>query len=216
MDCPAVTSLEEATKEIPNSLFPVNGLRRGDDGALTPDALTIVVDGLKSRGIDPTDKPQKNKLLADTAALLCRVNAQYQFLIGELGRSMQMGLQPPAATADAAKARNYMLSDLLAISRHLYSIKPFDSSNEFIEGWQVTPTASILDRLFPGIEAFTATLSAERQALELGEYEKLRRHMVEVTQEKNRYASNYLGFYGFLNLVAVGLLLYIAGANNGQ
>jgi hypothetical protein len=40
--------------------------------------------------------------------------------------------------------------------------------------------------------------------------------MVEVTQEKNRYASNYLGLYGFLNLVAVGLLIYISGIGKGN
>jgi hypothetical protein len=40
--------------------------------------------------------------------------------------------------------------------------------------------------------------------------------MVEVTKEKNKQASNYLGLYGFMNLVAVGLLLYIGGMGRGD
>jgi hypothetical protein len=34
--------------------------------------------------------------------------------------------------------------------------------------------------------------------------------MVEVTEEKNKIAYNYLGLYGFLNIIAIGLLIYIA------
>lgn len=39
---------------------------------------------------------------------------------------------------------------------------------------------------------------------------ELRQRMVEFTQEKNQSAANLLSLYGFLNLVAVGLLVYIA------
>lgn len=38
---------------------------------------------------------------------------------------------------------------------------------------------------------------------------KLRQRMAEFTQEKNLSASNLLSLYGFLNLVALGLLFYI-------
>ena len=39
---------------------------------------------------------------------------------------------------------------------------------------------------------------------------QLRQRMVEYTQEKNASAANLLGLYGFLNLVALGLLFYIS------
>lgn len=38
----------------------------------------------------------------------------------------------------------------------------------------------------------------------------LRKRMVEFSEEKNRSAMNLLSLYGFLNLVAIGLLFYIA------
>jgi len=37
--------------------------------------------------------------------------------------------------------------------------------------------------------------------------------MVDVTGEKNKIVSNNLGLYGFLNLLAVGLIVYVAGLN---
>jgi hypothetical protein len=50
-------------------------------------------------------------------------------------------------------------------------------------------------------------------SLESKNYSDLKKHMVEITEQKNKIASNYLGLYGFLNLVAIGLLIYVsAGA----
>jgi hypothetical protein len=41
------------------------------------------------------------------------------------------------------------------------------------------------------------------------DYDK-RMHMISISEEKATAASNYVAFYGFLNLLAVGLLFYIA------
>ena len=38
----------------------------------------------------------------------------------------------------------------------------------------------------------------------------LRKRMVQFTEEKNQSATNLLSLYGFLNLVALGLLFYVA------
>jgi hypothetical protein len=35
--------------------------------------------------------------------------------------------------------------------------------------------------------------------------------MVDITMEKNKVAANYLGIYGFLNMIAIGLIIYVAG-----
>jgi len=37
-----------------------------------------------------------------------------------------------------------------------------------------------------------------------------RMHAVQISEEKTAMASNYVAFYGFMNIVAVGLLFYIA------
>jgi hypothetical protein len=56
----------------------------------------------------------------------------------------------------------------------------------------------------------TNSLQKDRQMLDSRSYEELRKHMVDITVEKNNVASNNLGFYGFLNLIAVGMIIYVA------
>jgi hypothetical protein len=84
-------------------------------------------------------------------------------------------------------------------------LKTYDGSVPFIEGWQNvgTPTTTTT--------AMTTQLADEREMLKSAE---LRKHMVQITGEKNMVASNYLAIYGFLNLVAMGLILYVAGASS--
>ena len=62
MNCMQITSLEEAMKKLPSSVVPIEGLRRDNEGNLTADALRTITDGLKSRGIDPTDPTVQEKL----------------------------------------------------------------------------------------------------------------------------------------------------------
>jgi hypothetical protein len=221
MDCPAVKSLSEALESVPNSVFPVEGLRRSENGQLSDDAMRTIMDGMKSRGIDITDKATKSKLVADLMQLFCKVNAKYSFLIEEIGRRVTENRPVEVNLVDTALKHNHFLSDILTISRHLISMKPFDGSSEFIEGWQNMSVEPATKGIFPGVEAFQAVLETEEQALKTRSLEQLRKHMVTVTQEKNKHAANYLGLYGFLNLVAVGLLIYVAGmgvsgANNGN
>jgi uncharacterized coiled-coil DUF342 family protein len=43
---------------------------------------------------------------------------------------------------------------------------------------------------------------------------KLRKEMVKYTEEKGRYSGNLLKLYSFLNIVALGLLVYVYRASN--
>ncbi len=211
MSCKTVSNMEEAMEQLSSSILPIQGLRRDTEGNLTADALRTTTDALKSRGIDPTDKTVKKGLMDELSVLMCSVNNQYQFLLKEL--QGQVAAQAPIRTEflDAIKARNRMMLDILNVSRHIEGIPPFDGSSTFIEGWQTA--GSDAD---PGAEsAQEKKLQQERKMLESRSFEELRKHMVEVTAEKNRVASNYLGLYGFLNIVAVGLIIYIAGMNRG-
>jgi hypothetical protein len=215
MNCVPVTTLEEAQKALPASIMPVQGLRRDENGELSADALQTIVDGLKSRGVDMTDKATKEKIIGQLSTVLCTVNSQYQFLLNEISRLMIKNDPVPKSIVGSAQERNHFMSDILTISRHFYSIEPFDGSTTFIEGWQNTP-AGETQGLFPGIEAFQATLRKQREAFQSGNKEELRKHMVVLTQEKNKKASNYLGLYGFLNLCAIGLCIYAAGLMGGE
>jgi len=205
MSCPDITTLEQAEAQLPSSVLPIVGLRRGEDGTLTDDAKQSVMDSLKSRSVDPTNPETKKKLIGDLTILSCSVNKQYQFLLAVLGKRVTAGEKADGEFIDKIMAKNLFMLDILTISRHIMDMKTYDGSGPFIEGWQNASTSTNANT------AMTAQLAKEREMLKSTD---LRKHMVEITTEKNNVASNYLAIYGFLNLIAVGLILYVAGARS--
>lgn len=207
MDCRAVTTLEQAEAKLPSSVLPISGLRRGEDGTLTDDAKLMIMDGLKSRGTDPTDAETKRQIQAELTTLLCSTNQQYQFLLKELYRRVGANEVIKDTFIDKIRERNIFMTDILVISRHIEGLKTYDGKIPFIEGWQNTSSTPSI----PDTSSLTQSLAHDRAALDSRSYQDLRKHMVVISTEKNRVASNYLGLYGFLNLVAVGLIIYVAG-----
>jgi len=206
MSCIQVNTLEDAQNKIPSTVLPISGLRHDSEGNLTKDALTMIVDGLKSRGIDPTDALQQKNLKSELSTLLCSLNNQYQFLLNELQAKLNANQVITTEFIDIIKDKNVTMQDVLNVSRHLSGIKPFATGSEFIEGWQNSDSVVTLD-------GFTTTsLQDDMDMLDSKSYVELRKHAVEVTEEKNKVARNYLGLYGFLNLVAVGLLIYVSAS----
>lgn len=200
--------MKEAEADIPSSVLPITGLRRDSEGNLTQDALTTIVDGIKSRGIDPTNPAIKDKLLGDLAILLCSVNNQYEFLMKELLARVSANDTVETALVDKVREKNLFIRDILNVSRHLNGIAVFDKSSEYIENWQKTIA---LDS--PAMkEGFQASLQSDMAMLDTKSYSQLRNRMITVSAEKNVMATNYLGIYGLLNIVAVGLLIYVSVA----
>jgi hypothetical protein len=214
MDCPPVTSLEQAMAELPSSVLPIKGLRRDSDGNLTPDALQTIMDGLKSRAIDPTQGKEKGRILKDLVSLLCQVKRQYDYLIDELGRRVDAGRPIQTEFVDVIRQKNLFLQDILNVARYMDTLKPFDESSTFIEGWQgMLPTPPAANPMPPTVKKLMEQFQSDRQMLDSKSYVEMRKHRVELLKEKNKAATNYLGIYGFMNLVAVGLLIYIAASD---
>jgi hypothetical protein len=205
MDCPPITTLEQAEAALPSSVLPISGLRRGSDGVLTDDAKETILDSLKSRGIDITNPSVKQKVSADLLKLLCSVNKQYQFLLKELYRRIAASTEISDEFTDTIRDKNLFMLDILTISRHIQAAKAYDGAVPFIEGWQNKQPIVYT----PNMNAMTQTLQKDREMLDSRSYEELRKHMVDITVEKNTIATNNLGFYGFLNLIAVGMIIYV-------
>jgi len=209
MDCIEVTSVSEAMKKLPSSVLPINGLRRDNEGNLTADALRTIVDGLKSRGIDPTDPAIHDKLQQDLGSFLCSLNNQYSLLLKELFR-LATSKQPISDELVAiVKDKNITMQDVINVSRHLSGIRVLDGNGVFIEGWQNTEPTDNMKAKNEGLikrlkEEFTTLLSGDHTQL------KTQQEMLKITEEKNKVAHNYLGLYGFLNIIAIGLMIYIA------
>jgi ribosomal protein S8 len=208
MSCEPINTLEGAMETIPSSVLPINGLRRDGEGNLTLDALTMVVDGLKSRGINPMDEAINQKIRQDLGIFLCKLNNQYQFLLKELLAKLQNNEDVKKEFLYTIKEKNKTMQDVINTSGYLQGVLAYNPSKVFIEGWQNTDS-TMTSETHPTI----AKLQAEMNSLDSKSYLELRKHMIDMTEQKNRMASNNLGLYGFLNLVAIGLLIYVATAH---
>jgi hypothetical protein len=200
MNCLPVSGPDDAMKKLPSSVLPINGLRRDNNGDLTADALRTIIDGLKSRGIDPTDAKVRNTIQTDLASLICSVNLQYGVLLREVFRLTKAKEPVSEEIIKATKDKNITMQDAINVSRHLDGIQ---ASESMIEGWQNTEST-------PKRNTYAQQLKEEFQVLDGGSYLDIQKRMVNVTEQKNAMAYNYLGLYGFLNLIAIGLLVYIA------
>lgn len=208
MSCQEVTSLAEATNKIPSSVLPINGLRRDSDGNLTKDAMYMIIDGLKSRGINPSDRDTNENLRKDLTTLLCSLNNQYQFLITDLISRVEQNEIITKEYINTIKDKNITMQDVLNTSGYLLGVNTRRPDKDFIEGWQNTTSSNNINTSNPTIEG----LQNDMDMLDSKSYLELKKHMVTVTEEKNVVARNYLGLYGFLNIVAVGLLIYVAAS----
>ena len=206
MNCIEPKTLDEALRKLPSSVLPIEGLRRDNDGNLTADALRTIVDGLKSRGIDPTNPTVHGTLQTDLASFLCSLNNQYTVLLKELIRKMTAKEKPEKEFIQSTIDKNVTMQDVINVSRHLDGIQ---APATFIEGWQNTESTT---EKKVGKEGFTQRLKEDFQILNGSSlsYLDIQKRMVEVTEEKNKIAYNYLGLYGFLNMIAIGLLIFIA------
>jgi hypothetical protein len=209
MNCIQVSTVKDALKKLPSSVVPIEGLRRDNDGNLTDDALRTITDGLKSRGIDPTDPTVRDKIQADLSSFLCSLNNQYNVLLKELSRMITIKEYPSKEFIEILKDKNISMQDVINVSRHLNGIQDSNSLFTFIEGWQNTDSVSDKNAHTDG---FTLKLKEEFQLLNGSgtDYMNIQKRIVSVTEEKNNIAYNYLGLYGFLNIIAIGLLVFIA------
>jgi hypothetical protein len=100
-----------------------------------------------------------------------------------------------------AKEFNEKLNDLIQI---VNSIAQKRSSEMREQNQEINQMNQTLQSTFSTLQQHNQLLNSETSVADL------RKRMVEFTEEKNRSALNLLSLYGFLNLVAIGLLFYIA------
>jgi hypothetical protein len=100
-----------------------------------------------------------------------------------------------------AKEFNEKLNDLIQIVNFIAQKRSTEMRDQNTE---INEMNTNLQSTFDTLQSHNQLLNSETSVADL------RKRMVEFTEEKNRSALNLLSLYGFLNLVAIGLLFYIA------
>ena len=101
---------------------------------------------------------------------------------------------------NALNSVNLRMRDIINISRQI--------SDKQREGLGQMNTE--VNRFYDSLRNNTTALRQQANELSSKDVEsRLRSRMMEYSEEKNAYANNLLGLYGFANLIALGLLFYI-------
>ena len=170
-----------------------------------PPSLTGTVNG----NFDPvTDYVQKQKnFLADVNAEFCDYDAKYQFALDKFMDAIVNGSNSSAQTSgDVRKYLNYAhiynrkLNDIIQIVQAINQEKYETSRN--MDGDAQQLNRQLTERY--------AKIKSEMEFLnESASEEDIRRRMVTYTQEKASATDNLLSLYTFLNVVALGVLIYV-------
>lgn len=116
-------------------------------------------------------------------------------------QSSEQVRQGIANTLTLAKKLNSKLNDILQITNYLAKKRASEMQEQNTE---INALNSSINSTFETLKKHDKMLKDETSVSEL------RKSMVEYSQEKNLSAQNLLALYGFLNLVAIGLLFYIS------
>ena len=199
--CDPINSMDAAKQPVISPLLPVKGLRHDDNGDLTDDAIAIIKDGIKSLGIDITTDSARAAILMEVKKVLCTINAQYQFMLSEYSDLMGTGKSIEDDMVNQIKEKNQAMRDVISLSRHILDMPAAKSDDKMVEGFLGSD-----DVLDANMRKELDGLSEDLKTFKLRNY--------QVSQEKNNSMNAYLNVYGFLNVVAIGLLFYIATAKS--
>jgi hypothetical protein len=225
MACPAKTALTD--KEL-NQIYGngvIQGLLPGSpspasdreaNGMLKASAVSQIIISLKGSGVIP--KPttgdadqfvkKQEQLLKNVQDEYCFYESRYKYSLEKLFDAIQAGYMNNTGDSQAA-IKNY-LQTTQALNQKLNDL------TQIINGVtdEMLATTTTLEQ---DIKAFDKRINEQQKKLMSQNkiissnqaVTELNKQMVKFTEEKAKYSNNLLGLYSFLNIVALGLLVYV-------
>ena len=205
--CDPVTTQQEAEAPVLTALLPVKGLRRDMSGNLTRDSISTVLEAVKSLGIVIDSDSTKLAVLQEARVALCRLNAQFQFLlkmlVSMISRSEVNMIDP--RIFETLKAKNQDMQDVLSVSRHVLTMDMSTIKEGFLGTVEVDPFKGLKE----AFQATATTVANNANMITTGQYAVAEDRTLDVSREKNAYAERLTNLYGLMNVTAIGLLFYI-------
>ena len=223
--CPAKTALTdtELSQTFGNGVVqgllpssPNGSSDRDGSGILNKNAVQSIISSLKGAGVIPTattSNPdvfmkKQAELLKNVQDEYCFYESRYKYSLEQLFNSINLGYMNN--TGDAQASIQKYLQSTQALNQRLNDL------TQIING-VTDDMLSSTTNLESEIKAFDTQIK-EQQA-KLTEQNKIisssqavttiNKQMVKFTEQKAKYSDNLLGLYSFLNIVALGLLVYV-------
>ena len=225
MSCPAKTALTDNELNQTYSKGTVQGLLPGSpsstsdreaNGMLKSTAVSQIILSLKGSGVIPkpttadadTFVKKQAQLLKNIQDEYCFYESRYKYSLEKLFDAIQAGYMNNTGDAQAA-IKNY-LQTTQALNLKLNDLTQI--INAVTDDMLATTTTLEQD-----IKAFDKRISEQHTKLMAQSkiissnqaVTEINKQMVKFTEEKAKYSNNLLGLYSFLNIVALGLLVYV-------
>lgn len=223
--CPAKTALTDTELSqtfgngVTQGLLPSspNGASdRDGSGILNGNAVQSLISSLKGSGVIPTASTgnaelfvsKQAELLKNIQAEYCFYEARYKYSLDQLFNSINLGYMNN--TGDTQASIQKYLASTQALNQRLNDL------TQIINGITDDMLSSTTN-LDAEIKAFDkqikeqqTKLAAQNKIISSGQaVTTLNKQMVKFTEQKGKYSNNLLGLYSFLNIVALGLLIYV-------
>lgn len=187
---------------------------RDTNGVLTNKSLETIVKGFVSQGVIPmkSDEAGQNKLqklITSIKEEYCFYDTRYKYSLQKLLDSIQKANAPGGEGQSDHNVQTYLqytqrhnqrINDLTQITNAITQILS-EKTSQLSDALQKTNTV-MLERA-KKLEYQNSILSSHEAG------SKLNKQIVQFTEEKARYTNNLLKLYSFLNIVALGLLVYV-------
>lgn len=225
MSCPAKTALTDnelnqtygnGTTQglLPGAPSPTSD--RESNGMLKATTVNQIIISLQGSGVIPkpttadadTFVKKQQQLLKNVQDEYCFYEARYKYALEKLFDAIQAGYMNN--TGDAQTAIKTYLQATQSLNQKLNDL------TQIING-VTDDMLKITTTLEQDIKAFDKRISEQQKKLMAQNkiissnqaVTQLNKQMVKFTEEKAKYSNNLLGLYSFLNIVALGLLVYV-------
>ena len=226
MSCPAKTAITASelnqtysNKDKPGILpsSPPGSSDRDGNGMLKNTTVNALIGSLKNSGVIPTPKASGNpelfmkkqeELLKNIESEYCFYEARYKYSLDQLFKNINIGYMNN--TGDVQTAIQSSLASTQALNQKLNDL------TQIINGITEDMLAST-NSLEEETKALDKKMKEQKKKLDAQNkiitsnqaVTELNKQMVKFTEEKAKYSNNLLGLYSFLNVVALGLLIYV-------
>ena len=226
MSCPSQTAITDTELNqtytsgdksgiLPSS--PPSSSDRDGSGMLNKTAINTIISSLKGQGVIPTATTTKNpevfmekqqELLKNIQAEYCFYDARYKYALEQLFKNVGVGYTNN--TADTQSAIQTSLTSTQVLNQKLNDL------TQIINGITEDILSSTTDleqetkNLDNTMKERQKKLNAQNKIINSNQaVTELNKQMIKYTEQNAKYSNNLLNLYSFLNIVVLGLLIYV-------
>jgi hypothetical protein len=202
---------------------PSGSSERDDKGKLLQTTISTIITNLKSKGMIPSPAgatpdvfiQKQQALIQNLQSEYCFYESRYKYALDKLFSAISSGYLS-GTPENKASVQSYLTTTKILNTR-------LNDLTQIMNG--ITESMlSTSDSIQNEIEQFNKRIKQQKDKLDAQNKiimtgdttTNIRKQMVKYTEEKAKYTDNLLRLYSFLNVVALGLLVYVYKAAGNE